>query len=397
MNYGKKFILSNSVSYNDLADYTISLSPDIGYIPPLTEYKVSGTLLVDEEPYSVGKIADSVGLNLHTKKELQDTNLWDLVVSQVQSDVKLGKDFLGNNISQSTFKFLLTDRINWRLSNDCFPESKNYLATFKNRFYLDLVTYVKQQYDLNPFDENFDIKKFDEDVNSQLNDDDIIYFEDNIVYTIAELLKSRYKILWDLSIDDVYDRLYGQPWFIIKELLTTPDANPWKYIDGNYDRIFTRLEDNVSQYMDKAQVKLQQAMNRKGMVVFDMGMLYLYDLPTSIECYKDTCKQLDIEPNTQKFTDLIQELRKEYTSGFGKDIMPLKYADIIRSIAKVVLNIDEIYLDTELSGIRWNILCQIIFRCAINQYNETISLDFIRFNTLGELLNSIESQEKALV
>lgn len=392
MIHGNKFILSNSVSYNDLADYTISLSPDIGYIPPLTNFKVSGTLMVDEEPYSVGKVADRVGLNLHTKKELQDPILWDKVVKQVQSDIERGKDFLGNNISHSTFKFLLPDRINWRLSNDCFPDSKNYLATFKDRFYLDLVSYIKQQYDLQPFDETFDINKFDNEVNSLLPDEEIIYINDNIVYTVAELLKTQYKILWDLSVDDIYERLYGQPWFIIKELLTTPDVNPWKYIDGNYDRIFIRLEENVLQYMSKAQEKLLQAMNRDGMVVFDMGMLYLYDLPKSIIYYTSTCEKLDIEPNIQKFTDLVEDLRRDYTVGLGKDAIPVRYADIIRSITKVVLNISDVYLDTELRSIRWNILCQIIFRCAINQYNETISLDFINTNTLGNLINNIERQ-----
>lgn len=392
MIHGNKFILSNSVSYNDLADYTISLSPDIGYIPPLTNFKVSGTLMVDEEPYSVGKVADRVGLNLHTKKELQDPILWDKVVKQVQSDIERGKDFLGNNISHSTFKFLLPDRINWRLSNDCFPDSKNYLATFKDRFYLDLVSYIKQQYDLQPFDETFDINKFDNEVNSLLPDEEIIYINDNIVYTVAELLKTQYKILWDLSVDDIYERLYGQPWFIIKELLTTPDVNPWKYIDGNYDRIFIRLEENVLQYMSKAQEKLLQAMNRDGMVVFDMGMLYLYDLPKSIRYYTSTCEKLDIEPNIQKFTDLVEDLRRDYTVGLGKDAIPVRYADIIRSITKVVLNISDVYLDTELRSIRWNILCQIIFRCAINQYNETISLDFINTNTLGNLINNIERQ-----
>lgn len=387
----ERFILSNSISYNIIADYIICLSPDIGSIPPIldNDLAILGTLFVDDKPYSISKVADRLGLSLHTKKERQDVALWNTLIDQVQLDISKGCDFLGNPVQSSTFKFLLTDRINWRLSNDCLPNSKNYLATYKDRFYLDLYKNISSQYELEPFNENFSIKKFDTDINLVVDDENIVYFTgDNIVYDVATTLKNRYKILWDLTIQDIYNRIYDKPWFIIKEMLTS-NVNPWKYINGNYDHVFLKLVDDLYDYIEKAEIKLQRAKTRSGMVEFDMGMVHLYPYEQSLNCYKSFCNELSIEPNIIKFTELFNKVRENRIKGVGKDIIPEQYFDIFNSITKLILNTENIYLDTELKSIRWNVLCQIIFKCAIAKYNENISLEFSDKNTVLDLINSI--------
>ena len=77
-----KFIVSNSISYNTLADKIISLSPDVNkFLEPQT------TLIKDDKPYTVLPIAERVGLSLHTKKKLQDETVWNTGVAEIRADV----------------------------------------------------------------------------------------------------------------------------------------------------------------------------------------------------------------------------------------------------------------------------------------------------------------------
>jgi len=352
---------------------------------------------VDNKPYSIGKIADRVGLSLHTKKELQDPEKWDHFVKTVQHDISRASDFLGNPLSESSFKFLLTDRINWKLSQDCFPGSINYLATFKDNVYLDLALSLTEQYDLTPFDEKFDVKRFDDEVNDQLDDDQIIIFHtDNHVLEIATVLKHRYKILWDLTEEDIREKIYGEPWFIIKDLLLSKDVNPWKYIDKNYIHIFDKLEKDISEYTEKAETKIIQASNRPGMVVFDLAILYLYDEDESVLLYNKFCKELNIESNTVLFKKFLNDIRNDNIIGYGADPIPNDFSKIFNNICKSLLNTNEVYMDTELSSIGWNICSQIALKFALQKKNKDIPLNFHNSLLVKDLINTIVDLDSTL-
>jgi len=138
-------------------------------------------------PYSMSDTAQRLGLSLHTKKSNQDPAVWDLAVQEIQSEIMSGKDFIGNSIQQSSFKFLITDRVNFRLSSDILPGSKNYLALFEHHPYLDILSSI--DVDLTPFDENFNTGRFDSEVNEHLPDERIVYFTTgNNVSDLAENL-----------------------------------------------------------------------------------------------------------------------------------------------------------------------------------------------------------------
>jgi hypothetical protein len=106
---GNRFIFSNSIAFNDLADYTISLSPDIGLLPP-SEIVSTPSLFVNGSPYStMGTTAERLGFGLHTRKALQDPDVWNKGIDTIRNEILAGEDFLGNPINESTFKFLITD------------------------------------------------------------------------------------------------------------------------------------------------------------------------------------------------------------------------------------------------------------------------------------------------
>ena len=158
-----KYIVSNSISYNELADRIISLSPDVNKIrEPQT------TLILNDKPYSVLPTAERIGLSLHTKKKLQDAEVWNTGVAEIQAELSKATDIWDNTLDLSTMSIQILDRMNYRLSNDIWPGCKNYLATFPDKPYLDPVMDINKEYDLTPISDFIDIRKFDQNINYKL-------------------------------------------------------------------------------------------------------------------------------------------------------------------------------------------------------------------------------------
>ena len=353
---GARFIFSNSIAHNDVADYVVSLSTDIG-LPKKVSPQSRPSLFVDGIPYSMLGTAQRLGLSLHTKKGKQDINVWNTGVDAIQTEILNTEDFLGNRLDRSSFKFLLTDRVNFKLSSDIFPGSKNYLATFKNHAYLDVLANI--DVDLTPFDENFNVGRFDAEVNEHLADDRIVYFTSgNNVRDLAEnLYQHRTR---QISVDELEQLLHGQPWYLVKAFVLE-QASLNKLQDPDK---FTDLLPKVRTFQEKVAGKLEKT--EPNLVDFDLGMLYLMDYPDAVEQYTEFCRQLDIKPNTVLFSEYITEIWSNRTDSIGIDPIPEPWHDILTSIARVILNRNDIYMDSSLSELGWNIAAQLALVCGTN-------------------------------
>ena len=240
---GNRFIFSNSIAFNDLADYTISLSPDIGLLPP-SEIVSTPSLFVDGYPYStMESTAEGLGFSLHTRRADQDPDVWNTSIDAIRNEILAGQDFLGNPINESTFKFLITNRVNYRVSSDLFPGSKNYLATFKDCIYLSLV------YDSGfaVFDNNFNLKIFDEEINSLVADHQLLYFNDseNIVETVAKRIQDSFypEERRLIPVEEIYNLINKKEWVLIRRILlqlmvAAGPTSPWTIIEYLRNTVF---------------------------------------------------------------------------------------------------------------------------------------------------------------
>ena len=381
-----KYIVANSISYNKLADQIIGISPDVFNLPK----ELHTTLIVDDQPFNVGHHAGKVGLCLHTKKKLQEPEVWQAGIDLIQKETSRGTDLWGNPLADSTMSVLVLDRMNYRLSNDLWPGCKNYLATFPDYPYLDTVMDITEKYDLTPINEYFDLRKFDTTINRHLRSRDVIYFNDsdNHLITLCEELINRIKKLNSFTPETLRDKIVGQPWFIIETMLLT-DTNPWKLIENNFAHVFERLDSELTAYTEKQQQKLTLSKDNDNIVVVDLGIVHFDGDNLAVSKYQELCDQLDIKPNLDNFNELRQQYKKEIRIAIGRDNIDEKYAEIIESICKLLLGYSNIMADTDLTEIGWHLGCQIAFKGAIAKYNETIDLDFANCEVINDLIEQI--------
>lgn len=384
-----KYIVSNSISHNTLADKIVGISPDVFNL----QKELHTTLIVDDQPFNVGHVAGKTGLCLHTKKKLQDPDVWQSSIDLIQSETNRGTDLWGNTLSESTMSVLVLDRMNYRLSNDLWPGCKNYLATFPDYPFLDTVIDITEKFDLTPINDFFDLRKFDTTINRHFPARDVIYFNDsdNHLLTLCEELIARRKKLNSFTPETLKDKLLGQPWFIIEQMLTT-DINPWKLIENNFAHMFERLDSELTEYTVKQEQKLKLSQDNPNIVVVDMGVVHFYGDNEAVSKYVDICDQLDIKPNLEEFKKLRQQYRKEIRKAIGKDPVNDKYS-AIESICKLLLGYECICLDTDLTDIGWHLGCQIAFKGALAKYSETIELDFNGCEVIGDLIDRINIRE----
>lgn len=381
-----KYIVANSISYNKIADQIIGISPDVFNLPK----ELHTTLIVDDQPFNVGHHAGKVGLCLHTKKKLQEPEVWQAGIDLIQKETSRGTDLWGNPLADSTMSVLVLDRMNYRLSNDLWPGCKNYLATFPDYPYLDTVMDITEKYDLTPINEYFDLRKFDTTINRHLRSRDVIYFNDsdNHLITLCEELINRIKKLNSFTPETLRDKIVGQPWFIIETMLLT-DTNPWKLIENNFAHVFERLDSELTAYTEKQQQKLTLSKDNDNIVVVDLGIVHFDGDNLAVSKYQELCDQLDIKPNLDNFNELRQQYKKEIRIAIGRDSIDEKYAEIIESICKLLLGYRNIMADTDLTEIGWHLGCQIAFKGAIAKYNETIDLDFANCEVINDLIEQI--------
>ncbi len=381
-----KFLVSNSIANNWLADKIVSISPDVLGKHSLGPYT---TLILNDEPYSVAEIADTVGLCLHTKKANQDETIWNKVVSQVHGDMKGAEDIWGNYLMRSSMSILILDRMNFKLSNDLWPGSINYLATFHNREYLDTIADMIEKFDLTPIDDWFDLRKFDKNINSKFKARDVIYFNDsdNHLITLCEHLIAKHKKLNSFTPETLRDKLLGQPWFILEPMLLT-DTNPWKLMDNNFSHVFEKMDMEMAKYTEKQHDKVKMTEKNPQLVIVDLGMVYFGTDEVAEQQYKELCETISVKPNTKEFK-LLRSLYADVNKAFGVQPIEEKYEDIINSICKLLLGFEGVKRDTELRQIGWHLGCQIAFKGAIRAYGETISLDFKDSEVIGDIINKI--------
>jgi hypothetical protein len=370
--FADRFIVGNSVNHSTLADYIICLSNDIGCLPPetnitnLSEITVPSTVFLLDSPYSVVPDAHTTGLDLHTKRRLQLPDIWDSGVSLIQQHLSSATDFLGNPLEDSTFKFLLQDKISWGLAQAILPGSKMYLPMFPGRTYLDLIPKVISKYDLAPVNENMSVAVFDAEVNRNIvKDYNIIYFDqtDNYVMHLADIIKQRQKV-HGLTVEQIYDGIYQAPWFVVKQMLSDTKVNVYKLIDRNYLSTFDQLRDDIEFYTNKVAEQIKKFKDNSDIVTFDLGMVYTMNLQAGIDCYTSTCEKLGIQPNVQQFVNLRESIRSNRQDSTGSLPIPDQYADIFTGIAQVVLNRNNVYADTALRDIGWNLCCDIATKVA---------------------------------
>ena len=393
--HGNRFIFSNSIAFNDLADYTISLSPDIGLLPP-SEIVSTPSLFVDGSPYStMESTAEGLGFSLHTRKALQDPELWNNSIDTIRNEILSGEDFLGNPINESTFKFLITDRVNYRVSSDLFPGSKNYLATFKDCIYMSLV------YDTGfiVFDNNFDLKIFDEEINSLVADHQLLYFNDseNIVETVAKRIQDSFypEERNKIPVEDIYNLINKKQWILIKSILLqlmvkkTP-TSPWTIIEHlklESDEVSNQIVEN-SDHGEKTADKIAKSQNNKDIVIFDLGMLYELDDNIAEAIYIDTCDQLELTPNVRAFQLLRNSIISEFTDAIGFADIPEQYNNVLQMIGRIVLKKTKIYLDTELDSIGWNNLAHATLLSSVNLMSND-AMDWRKYDTIADIIQDI--------
>jgi len=392
---GNRFIFSNSIAFNDLADYTISLSPDIGLLPP-SEIVSTPSLFVDGYPYStMESTAERLGFSLHTRKALQDPDLWSNSIDTIRNEILTGQDFLGNPINESTFKFLITNRVNYRVSSDLFPGSKNYLATFKDCIYLSLV------YDSGfiIFDNNFDLKIFDEEINSLLADHQLLYFNDseNIVQTVAQRIQdSFYPEERDkIPVEEIYNLINKKQWILIKSILLQlmvkkEPTSPWTIIEHlklESQEVSRQIVEN-SDHGEKTAEKIAKADKNKDIVVFDLGMLYELEDMVAEAKYVTTCSELELTPNIRAFHLLRNSIISEFTEAHGFANIPEQYNTVLQMIGRIVLKKTKIYLDSELDSIGWNNLAHATLLSSLNQMSED-AMDWRKYDTIGDIIQDI--------
>ena len=394
---GNRFIFSNSIAFNDLADYTISLSPDIGLLPP-SEIVSTPSLFVNGSPYStMGSTAERLGFSLHTRKALQDPELWNNSIDTIRNEILAGEDFLGNPINESTFKFLITDRVNYRVSSDLFAGSKNYLATFKDCIYMSLV------YDSGfaIFDNNFDLNIFDQEVNDLVADHQLLYFNDseNIVETVAKRIQDSFypEERSKIPVEEIYDLIDKKQWILIKQILLqlmTSDVptSPWTIIEYLRNTVFgqevSKQIAETSDHGEKTAEKIAKADKNKDIVIFDLGMLYELDNDSAEATYLDTCNQLDLTPNLRAFQTLRNSIISEFTEAHGFADIPEEYNTVLQMIGRIVLKKTKIYLDTELDSIGWNNLAHATLLRSINLLSDD-AMDWRKYDTIADIIEDI--------
>lgn len=382
-----KYIVSNSISYNELADRIISLSPDVNKIrEPQT------TLILNDKPYSVLPTAERIGLSLHTKKKLQDAEVWNTGVAEIQAELSKATDIWDNTLDLSTMSIQILDRMNYRLSNDIWPGCKNYLATFPDKPYLDPVMDINKEYDLTPISDFIDIRKFDQNINYKLPLNDIIYFEgDNDLITICEFLIRKHKKLNSFTPNTLRDKLFGQPWFILETMCLT-DTNPWKLMENNFAHVFERMDEQLKIYTKKQREKINLSSDNDNIVIVDLGMIHLDTLEVGIGKYLNLCEQLEIRPNIEDFKTLHSQVGGENRIAIGSEDIPGEYNEAVQSISKLLLGYTEVKLDTELSSIGWHLGCQIAFKGKVEETGKTVLLDFKDNQTVKNLISSINTE-----
>lgn len=399
---GDRFIFSNSIAYDDLADYIISLSTDIGVVNS-DEIQSKPSLFLDGVPYSMDATAESLGLCLHTKKAKQNPDTWNTALTAIRNEMLQGEDFLGNNVKDSTFKFLLTSRVNFKISNDLFPGSKNYLATFLDCVYLNIRSQINPN-DFIVFNNDFDLSIFDDEINSMVTDDLIIHFNDsdNYVATIVDLIINRYPdCVYLPSPEKLYQLIDQKPWYLVKDLIMTVLATRkiWptvllgqlieKFNTFNDEHVFATLSPILAVISEKNQQKIPKALVNPDIVLFDMGMLYTNDQQASLDTYNEFCEKISITPNTRAFLDVRQQLASHRTDSVGIDVIPEPYGMIFNMIARVILNKNNIFLDTSLNSLGWNITCQTILMLFLQDQGKEIDIDYRKFDTVGDIIFNI--------
>jgi hypothetical protein len=381
VSYADRFIVGNSVNQNALADYIICLSDDLGCPVPesttvqLADLTVPSTVFLLDQPYSITPAAGLTGLQLHTKRKLQDTQVWDSGVTLIKSQLDSARDFLGNSLSDSRFKFLLQDKISWGLAQAILPGSKMYLPVFPGRTYLDLIPMVTSRYDLGPVNENMSLAQFDAEVNRHIEKDyNIIYFDqtDNYVRHLAETIKQRQKV-HGLTTEQIYDGIYQAPWFVVKQMLSDQKVNVYKLIDGNYRHMFEQLSTDIDAYVQKANQQLNKFQDNDGVIIFDLGMIYTMNTADGVSAYTNTCQQLGIKPNVQGFLNVRDTVTSHRQDSTGSLPIDSQYREIFTGIVQVVLNRNTVYADTSLRDIGWNICCDIAVKAAFAELGLVVS------------------------
>lgn len=394
---GNRFIFSNSIAFNDLADYTISLSPDIGLLPP-SEIVSTPSLFVNGSPYStMGTTAERLGFGLHTRKALQDPDVWRKGIDTIRNEILAGEDFLGNPINESTFKFLITDRVNYRVSSDLFEGSKNYLATFKDCIYMSLVF----DSGFAVFDNNFDLRIFDQEVNDLVADHQLLYFNDseNIVETVAKRIQDSFypEERNKITVEEIYDLIDKKQWILIKQILLqlmTSDVptSPWTIIEYLRNTVFgqevSKQLAETSDHGEKTAEKIAKADKNKDIVIFDLGMLYELDNDSAEATYLDVCNQLDLTPNVRAFQTLRNSITSEFTEAHGFADIPEEYNTVLQMIGRIVLKKTKIYLDTELDSIGWNNLAHATLLRSINLLSDD-AMDWRKYDTISDIIEDI--------
>ena len=394
---GNRFIFSNSIAFNDLADYTISLSPDIGLLPP-SEIVSTPSLFVDGYPYStMESTAEGLGFSLHTRRADQDPDVWNTSIDAIRNEILAGQDFLGNPINESTFKFLITNRVNYRVSSDLFPGSKNYLATFKDCIYLSLV------YDSGfaVFDNNFNLKIFDEEINSLVADHQLLYFNDseNIVETVAKRIQDSFypEERRLIPVEEIYNLINKKEWVLIRRILlqlmvAAGPTSPWTIIEYLRNTVFgqevSKQIAQTSNHGEKTAEKIAKADKNKDIVIFDLGMLYELEDMVAETKYVTTCDEMELTPNVRAFHLLRNSIISEFTEAHGFADIPEQYNTVLQMIGRIILKKTKIYLDSELDSIGWNNLSHATLLSSVNLLSDD-AMDWRKYDTIGDIIQDI--------
>ena len=341
--------------------------------------------------------AEGLGFSLHTRKALQDPELWNNSIDTIRNEILAGEDFLGNPINESTFKFLITDRVNYRVSSDLFEGSKNYLATFKDCIYMSLVF----DSGFAVFDNNFDLNIFDQEVNDLVADHQLLYFNDseNIVETVAKRIQDSFypEERNKITVEEIYNLIDKKQWILIKQILLqlmTSDVptSPWTIIEYLRNTVFgqevSKQIAETSDHGEKTAEKIAKADKNKDIVIFDLGMLYELDNDSAEATYLDTCNQLDLTPNLRAFQTLRNSIISEFTEAHGFADIPEEYNTVLQMIGRIVLKKTKIYLDTELDSIGWNNLAHATLLRSINLLSDD-AMDWRKYDTIADIIEDI--------
>lgn len=298
----------NSASINGnsstIFSHILTFSEEVGCVPAVDKsivwQKISPTLYAkkDDPIKTINDYCSRHNIDAILPYDQVPEYKWEYATPKIQKYVNSSFDIFDTDYQNTMLNHMLPGFMDYSLSQHLFPKSKCFYVEHKKYPFLELASYLLDNYPSLKYEVRHDthIFLFDKFINRDLPDNNIIWLSasDNHIKCIAQHMIRT--LDYSIDTDELCDILINIPLYFIRKCYI--EKLPVEYL-FNYEKYFFQelVNDIKKDSIDRLDF------NDTNVVGVDIDRLLYSD--DRIDYYEDTITKLGLTPNIKRFENYV--------------------------------------------------------------------------------------------